>query len=57
MRSHETSKLLLCCAGAVHDESQSDESEGQVFCWESEDVDCYVCVRIVLGESVCESED
>lgn len=54
MCCYETCELVFRGRGTVHDEGEGYEGEGKVFRWESEDVDCYVCVWVVLGECVCE---
>lgn len=57
VRRKETGKLLLCSSRSVHDEGEKDEGEGEIFRREGENVDCNVCVRVVLGEGVREGED
>lgn len=57
MGRNQTCKLMLCRSGPLHNEGEEDKCGWEVFGREGEDIDCDVCVWVVLRECVGEGED
>lgn len=57
MGCNQAGKLMLCRGGSIHNECKEDERSWKVFGREGKNIDCDVCVWVILGECVGEGED